>query len=81
MREIWTILGVGIVIVGVVLNGQWRIDDNIRHLGSEVAEVKERLVVLELKVGRIEAIIERVHPPYMAATEVEPGRAPDAKSP
>ena len=99
MKEIWTIVGVGLVLAGLILNGQWRtgsqidalrsdvgsqidalrsdvgsqidalrsdVGSQIDALRADVGDLQQRMVAVELRLGRIEAIVERVHPPYVA---------------
>ena len=77
MREIWTIIGTGIAIIAVVvtLHQSMRteigsMEEGIRAeigaLDDRLRAVEVRTERLEVKLSRIEAIVERAHPPLVA---------------
>jgi len=77
MREIWTIIGTGVAIIAVVatLHQSMRTDIGSMEEGirAEISALDDRLRAvevrterLEVKLSRIEAIVERAHPPLVA---------------
>lgn len=73
MRETWTIIGTGIAVVAVMVSLHISMTGSIRGIDDRLRAVEGRTERMEVKLSRVEAIVERAHPPWVAeapATEL-----------
>ena len=66
MKEIWTIIGVGLVLAGLILNQGWslRADFNAGQssLQAQIAELRDGQADLQQRVARIEGLLQGMLP-------------------
>ena len=72
-KDMWTIIGVGLVLAGLLLAQSSDISElraEVRDVRAEVSALRERLVRVETIVERLQTVVERTHPMAVAAAEV-----------
>ena len=79
-KDMWTIVGVGLVLAGLLLAQSSDISElraevgdvraEVRDVRAEVSALRERMVRVETIVERLQTVVERAHPMAVAAAEV-----------
>ena len=66
MKEIWTIIGVGLVLAGLILNQGWGLrtdfNEGQSRLQAQIAELRAGQADLQQQVARIEGLLQGMLP-------------------
>ena len=66
MKEIWTIIGVGLVLAGLILNQGWSLRAEFNagqsSLQAQIAELRDGQADLQQRVARIEGLLQGMLP-------------------
>ena len=66
MKEIWTIIGVGVVLAGLILNQGWGLRTEFKtgqaSLQAQIAELQAGQADLQQRVARIEGLLQGMLP-------------------
>ena len=66
MKEIWTIIGVGLVLAGLILNQGWGLRADFKagqsSLQAQIAELRAGQADLQQRVARIEGLLQGMLP-------------------
>ena len=66
MKEIWTIIGVGLVLAGLILNQGWSLRAEFNagqsSLQAQIAELQDGQADLQQRVARIEGLLQGMLP-------------------
>lgn len=56
--EFFAIIGVGVALAGLIINGQHVIGNRIGRLEDRIAKLEERMNALEQRIARLEGLFE-----------------------
>lgn len=69
-KDMWTIIGVGLVLAGLLLAQNSDISElrtEVGNLRTEVSDLRERMARVETIVERLQIVVERAHPLAVAS--------------